>query len=68
MSTHESHDPLTPAQRTAVERLVGEVYAAHRQRCAGADRDHISKMQTVLGEELRAAYTVGLRARDQAES
>lgn len=66
--TVDSHDALTPAQRTAVERLIGEAYGRHRRRCAGLDRVGISEMQSVLAEEIREAYVIGMRAREQAET
>jgi len=61
----ETYDDLTPAQRRATEALVQEAYARHRSRCEGVtDRGLISDSHAVLADELRDAYVVGRRAKD----
>lgn len=58
-------DSLTPAQRNAVEQLVREANARHKQRCKGKTRPEITKLHEQLAEELRDAYTEGMKAREE---
>lgn len=58
-------DDLTPAQRTEVERLVGEANRRHRERCSGIDRAELSRVQALHADDLREAYRIGRRAKEE---
>ena len=60
-----NYDPLNPTQRAAVERLVAEANARHKARAESAARSEMSALQSILADELRAAYAEGMKAKEE---
>lgn len=58
-------DDLTPTQRSAVEQLVAEANRRHKERCVGLDRADIARAQSLLADELRDAYRIGRKAKEE---
>lgn len=61
----DNHDPYNPAQRREIERLVAEANARHKVRAQSANRSEMSGLQSILADELRAAYEEGKKAKEE---
>lgn len=60
-------DDLTPAQRSEVERLVMEANRRHKERCTSLDGVDIARVQALHADELREAYRIGRKAKEESD-